>query len=264
MRSSTEPSPARVLAGGTANRGRVVRVGATVHRPRGPHTPAVHALLRHLEAAGFDGTPRVISISDRSEVVSYLEGDAAVEPLAPWALTLDAVAGVGELLLRYHRAAEGFDGRALAWQRSVPTRWRGPVVAHNDVNPANVVFRAGRPAALIDFDLAAPATPAWDLAVTACFWSPLRAAEDVGDDRSGQVHARFRALLDGYGAPRALRREVADACVAANGWIAGIIEDASLQGHPAFGRLWASQAQMYARADRWLRSNQGRLADAAR
>ena len=37
------------LLGGTANRGRVHRVGDTVRRPLRPTAPAVHALLRHLE-----------------------------------------------------------------------------------------------------------------------------------------------------------------------------------------------------------------------
>ena len=40
------------LAGGDVTEG-VVRIGDTVRRPAGPHSPLVHALLRHLEAAGF-------------------------------------------------------------------------------------------------------------------------------------------------------------------------------------------------------------------
>jgi Ser/Thr protein kinase RdoA (MazF antagonist) len=259
MRSPTDQ---QLLSGGTANRGRVVRVGDTVHRPRGSYTPAVHALLRHLDTAGFSAVPRVLDDDDRTEVLTYLPGTAATEPLADWALTSAAVVGVGRLLRRYHRAARGFDGRGLTWQRTVPAPWRGSLVTHNDVNPANVIFRGSRPAALIDFDLAAPATPAWELAIAACFWAPLRDAADVGDSRADLIHSRFRDLLDGYGAPAALRREVAEACIAANAWIAGIIEDASLSGHPAFGRLWASQAEMYARADDWLRRNHGRLLDA--
>jgi hypothetical protein len=44
------------LAGGNMSGG-VVRVGDTVRRPAGPWTPAVHALLTHLHAAGFRGAP---------------------------------------------------------------------------------------------------------------------------------------------------------------------------------------------------------------
>jgi Ser/Thr protein kinase RdoA (MazF antagonist) len=252
------------LPGGTANRGRILRVGDTVHRPRGVHSRSVHALLDHLVRRGFTQAPRVVTADNRTEVLTYLEGTAATEPLAAWALENDAIHGVGALLRAFHDHASDFDASGRVWQRPVPAPWRGPLVTHNDVNPANVIFRAAQPVALIDFDLAAPATAAWELAVTACFWAPLRNADDILDSRQGNVQRRFRILLDGYGAPTALRQEVAQAALAANGWIASIIEDASRRGHPAFGRLWAAKSQMYARADDWLRRNEGRLIDAAR
>ncbi len=277
MRLPTEDGP---LAGGTANRGRVVRMGDTVHRPAGIHTPAVHRLLTHLAASGFTGSPRVVEDGDvdqglgRVEVLTYIEGSAATEPLAPWALTEGAVASVGELLRDYHRHASTFGpgGSATAapvdetmrWQRPVPARWRGTLITHNDVNPANVIFRDDRAVALIDFDLAAPGTPAWELAVAACFWAPLRDDSDIGDSRRGVGLERFRMLLDGYRASPALRADVVTATPDANAWIAAIIHDASLRGHPAFGRLWAAEAEIYARADTWLRLNRGRLTAAAR
>jgi Ser/Thr protein kinase RdoA (MazF antagonist) len=235
-----------------------------VHRPRGGYSPAVHALLGHLDAAGFTAAPRVLGGNRRAEVLTYIEGTAATEPLADWALTDDALISVGQLLRRYHRSAADFDGAAQQWQRAVPPRWRGPLVTHNDTNPANVIFRDGRAAALIDFDLAAPGCAAWELAVAACFWAPLRDEADVADSRQGESAERLRELLDGYGAPVALRLDVVEACVAANEWIAAIIHDASLRGHPAFGRLWAAQAQVYDRADAWIRKYEGRLADAVR
>jgi Ser/Thr protein kinase RdoA (MazF antagonist) len=252
------------LPGGTANRGRVVRVGDTVHRPRGRYSGAVHALLDHLADSGFDAAPRVIGSDRRAEVLTYIDGLAATEPLADWALTGDALTSVGRLLRRYHHSAADFDGSAQHWQRAVPARWRGPLVTHNDTNPANVIFRDGHAVALIDFDLAAPGCAAWELAVAACFWAPLRDETDVADHRQGESFGRLRVLLDGYGASAALRLEVVEACVAANEWIAAIIHDASLRGHPAFGRLWAAQAEVYDRADRWIRRNQVGLSRAVR
>ena len=61
MRSRTDDGP---LPGGTANHGRIVRVGDTVHRPRGPHSPSVHALLDHLGRHGFAGAPHVLATDD--------------------------------------------------------------------------------------------------------------------------------------------------------------------------------------------------------
>ena len=61
------------LAGG--NESGAVRVGDTVRRPAGPWTRSVHALLRHLEAVGFDEHGR--------EVLTCLPGDT-VGTARPW------------------------------------------------------------------------------------------------------------------------------------------------------------------------------------
>jgi hypothetical protein len=244
---------ADALPGGVANRGRVVRVGGTVHRPRGSHSDAVHDLLRHLELSGFDGAPHVVGKYRDTEVLSYIDGVAANPPEPEWALTDDALYSVAVLLRNYHRHARGFgvpDG--LAWQRPVPVPWGGDIVTHNDPHPANVVFRDGRAVALIDFDLAAPGSVAFELAVAACFWAPLREERDIHDSRAGRALQRFRLLLDGYGASPELRRDVVRATRAANAWISDIIEDGQRAGHPAFAAEWATWGGRYARAAGWL------------
>jgi hypothetical protein len=38
-----------------------IRHGTTILRPAGPWTPAVHALLRHLEQVGYPASPRVVA-----------------------------------------------------------------------------------------------------------------------------------------------------------------------------------------------------------
>ncbi|MGH8963284.1 MAG: phosphotransferase enzyme family protein [Jatrophihabitantaceae bacterium] len=261
MRQQIDDGP---LAGGTANRGRVIRIGDTVHRPVGAHTPAVHALLRHLAGRGFTAVPRVIGVNERAEIVGYLEGTAATDPVPAWALTDDALVSVGALLRGYHAACAGFDASRWSWQRPVPAQWQGPIVTHNDLNPANVIFRGGRAAALIDFDLAAPGAAAFDLAVTACFWAPLRADADIEDSRRGSAIARFRLLLDGYGAEVELRREVVAATGAANRWIADVIEENANRGHPAFGRLWQDAMGLHRRASGWLSAHTDDLLRASR
>ena len=68
------------LAGGVSNYGLVVRLGDTVHRPQTARSPAVHALLQHLERVGFDGAPRYLGQDDAGrEVLSYVEGEAAAK-----------------------------------------------------------------------------------------------------------------------------------------------------------------------------------------
>ena len=62
-----------VLHGGNTNT--VVRVGDTVRRTAGAWTPTVHALLRHLEATGFDAAPRALGLdAQRREMLTFIEG----------------------------------------------------------------------------------------------------------------------------------------------------------------------------------------------
>ncbi len=77
------------LSGGTANRGLVIRVGDTVLRPTAPCWRATHALLAHLSAVGFDGAPRVLAAGPCTETLTYIDGRAAVPPLAEETLTDD-------------------------------------------------------------------------------------------------------------------------------------------------------------------------------
>jgi hypothetical protein len=76
-----EDEPEIELEGGTVN-GAVMRVGDTVRRNTGPWTPSVHALLRHLEGAGFPYSSRVLGIDAKGrEVLGYIDG---VTGNIPW------------------------------------------------------------------------------------------------------------------------------------------------------------------------------------
>ena len=108
-------------------------------------------------------------------------------PYPAWSLTDAALRSVAELLRRYHEAVAGFDGTAHRWPRLPPEPYSGTLVCHNDPNLDNVVFRAGKAVALIDFDLASPGTALWDVAAAVRLWSPLRSDEYITDARRGQA-----------------------------------------------------------------------------
>ena len=151
----------------------VVRVGDTVRRPVGPHTPAVHALLHHFESVGFDGAPRVLGIDEQGrEILTFLEGTAA---LAPVPGSDELVAELGAFLRAMHAAQAGFRPDEHApWQRMVGAPAAGEVICHNDLFWPNVVVDGERLVGLIDWDLAAPAPRLHDLASAANFWVALR------------------------------------------------------------------------------------------
>jgi Phosphotransferase enzyme family len=254
----------RPLCGGTANRGRVVRVGDTVVRPTAPCWPATHALLRHLDSAGFDGAPRVLSAGPATETLTYIAGRAAVPPLPDDVLTDEALVSVADLLRRYHRAAASFDPASYAWPRPVPARYRTGLVSHNDVYPANVVFRDGRAVALIDFDLAGPGSAVWDFAAAARLFVPLLDEADIADSRQGRALERFRIFLMASGLPRASRIGVAEALVDNHDWTYAIVTEAAAAGHAGFADHWREVAPEAGRARRWCERHRRALLTAAR
>jgi hypothetical protein len=180
------------LEGGDLNV--VVRVGDTVRRPMGDHSPAVHALLRHFEEVGFDGVPRFLGIDEQGrEILSFVEGDAA---LAPVPAGDDVLVDLGRFLRRMHAAVAGFEPPADA-------KWfsggEGSIICHRDLFPPNVIFRGGKPAALIDWDLAGPADPLHDVISAASFWAPLRTDHESWGLPGDRRAERVRVLCDAYG-----------------------------------------------------------------
>jgi aminoglycoside phosphotransferase (APT) family kinase protein len=197
------------LAGGDVTEG-VVRVGDTVRRPVGRHSPLVHALLTHLESIGFDGAPRFLGVDGAGrEVLSYVHGEVAGRPRPAWIADEARLASVGRLVRAYDDAAASFmpppgalpDAQA-AEQPEVPPAPAYPpeLIGHVDITPENVVFRDGRACALIDFDLARPATRADEMFNAMMWWAPLSDPRDVDPLlQSVDVPRRARILADAYG-----------------------------------------------------------------
>ncbi|MEU6432162.1 phosphotransferase [Microbispora sp. NPDC046973] len=193
----------RRLPGGNTNG--AVRVGDTVRRVPGPWTPAVHALLRHLEDVGFEGAPRARGFDDQGrEVLSYLPGEVVgtARPWPAWVHGDDALRQVAGWLRDFHAAVAGFVPPADAMWREGGT-WRpGLVVGHNDAAPYNAAWADGRLTGFFDWDFAGPVTPEWDLAFTAFSWVPLHARHVVaaeGFTAFADRPRRLRLFLDAYG-----------------------------------------------------------------
>jgi hypothetical protein len=223
----------RSMPGGVGNAGAVVRAGDTVRRPVGPHTAAVAAFLEHLERAGFDGAPRHLGYDERGrEVLTYVPGDVPVhEPVPAWVLADDALVSVVTLVRRLHDAGRGFVPPAgVPWAWPPPAEYTGDLLCHNDVCRENVVFRAGRAYALIDFDYAAPATPAWEMASVLRHWVLALPGDRV---------ARTRLACATYGIDVA---EAVRALAVRLDWGIGMVRERAEQGHPGFVAMWAAGA----------------------
>ncbi len=185
-------------------RTRVSRRGDVVVRETGPWTPAVHALLRHLERVGFDAAPRLVGSGIDGygrETLTFIEGEFT-HP-GPW--TLQGAAALGRLLRDLHRATStfrpdpeavwfGWHGRDLGGPRRV--------IGHCDVAPWNIVARAGLPVGLIDWEFAGPVDPLVELAQLC--WLNAKLHDDIVAAREGlpplaERARQLAAIVDAYG-----------------------------------------------------------------
>lgn len=212
----------------------VVRVGDTVRRTAGPWTPAVHALLQHLEVAGFAGSPRSLGTDPQGrEVLTWVEGDQF-----PWYAD-DDLATFGGLVRELHDVTHGFAAPpGAAWQQMVGAP-EGPVICHNDLSADNVI-RTAAGLVLVDWDLAAPGPRLWDVAWAAYRWVPLyddatcARLEIPVPDRS----ARLRVLADAYGLDAADRAALSPTVEARLECLITTARTWGTEGRPGWVDVW--------------------------
>ena len=263
----------QVLIGGMDPRYAPVRVGDTVRRLAGSSGAAVEALLRHLEAVGFDGAPRHLGTDDRGrEVLSWVEGVVPLPPYPAWAMTDRALADLGGLVRRFHEATRSFVPlRDAAWATdwADPTAGRGApdaVICHNDLFAENVVFRDGRVVALIDFAMAAPGRPLWDVAIAAEIWAPLGdpARRDHPADLDGI--ARLGVLTRGYDLAPERAEELLGVLGEERKHTVANIHAEIAAGNESWIRNWAAAGgdERAAADDAWIAGHRGELIRAVR
>jgi hypothetical protein len=228
----------------------VVRAGDTVRREPSPNSAFVHAVLDWLEQHGWAGAPRFLGTDELGrEVLSFIEGHAAWEPVQPPAVTSDASLGrVAELVREFHDLTAG-----------TPLAAGREAVCHNDLAPKNTVYRDGgaglAPAAFIDWDLAAPGERIHDVAHVC--WQYLGLGPGVTDPAA--AGGRMRLICDAYGLPgrgRLLETILwwQDRC-----WRG--IEAGADSGDPAMIRLRARGSSRAVRAAfGWVARHRGELA----
>lgn len=254
------------LVGGDVTDG-VVRVGDTVRRPVRPHSAAVHALLRHLERSGFDAAPRFLGIDALGrEILTYVPGVTPPRPLPAYAAGDDALVGVARLLRRYHDAASGFtapEGTAFDTSASSNFDAAPEVVGHCDLTPDNVVFRDGRPVAMIDFDMARPTTRLFDVVTALRHWAPI--ADPIDRDPAHEdapVGPRIARFCAAYGLDATQRPRVLPGLrVRLDRSYTAMRDRARTRGGP-WARMWSAGAgPRLTRAIDWLDLNWDALED---
>jgi hypothetical protein len=253
-----------VLPSGHGHADPLVRVGATVRRPTGPYTASVHAYLRHLADMGLDAAPRVHGFdASGREVLDYIPGDVPRSPLPAWSCTDRALISVGRLLRRLHDASASFVAPSDAlWHEPLPpTMYAGHQVCHNDLVPDNVVFRGGRAVAFIDFDLAAPVDPIWDVAVAVRHWLPVRAECDREPAQLGSAPGpRLALFCQAYGLAAPDRARLLDAVLACTTYANDFVRIKAAAGEPAWVKAMAEgRCDRHSRSGEWLTAHRAEL-----
>jgi hypothetical protein len=244
------------LDGGIANAGQVIRVGPHVLRLASPHTGAIHAFLRAVRHAGFEGAPVPVGIDeDGRERLVFIDGDVPVSPYPEWSQSDTALASTARLLRGLHDAAHGFDPEGRTWNDALADPLGGALVCHNDVELSNVVFRDGIAVALLDFEFAAPGRPVYDLAQLARLCVPI---EDHVDQvrigwRPADRPARLRLIADAYGLDQDGRAELLRAMDDAIDQIEAAVRRGVDAGDPSAGAMLNLTGGIgkYARRRRW-------------
>ncbi|PRY16887.1 phosphotransferase enzyme family protein [Kineococcus rhizosphaerae] len=198
-----------ILTGGGVNE--VVRVGATVRRPTGPHSPRVHDLLRRLE--GFAGIPRVHSAAAGVEVLDFLPGQVSNYPLTPAAASVTALVSAAEFLRRFHDATAGFARELPRDGWMFPVADPVEVVCHGDYAPHNCVLDGERVVALIDFDTARPGPRLTDLGGAVYRWAQVSDPRNPGVPATQEQAARLARFCAAYGLDDADRAGLLDAVI---------------------------------------------------
>jgi hypothetical protein len=200
-------------------------------------------------------------------------------------MTDRALADLGRLVRRFHEATASFVPPADAewaadWAdptaghdgpggsaRSAGPAPSGAVITHNDLFPENVVFRDGRVVALIDFAMAAPGRPLWDLAIAAEMWGPL------GDPARRDRHprdldgiARFGVLARAYGLEPEGAGELVDVLVEERAHSTANVRAEIAAGNASWIRTWAAAGgdERAAADDAWIAAHREALIGAAR
>jgi hypothetical protein len=164
---------------------KVWRSSRGVHRTTGPWTATVHAFLRHLEAVGFPGAPRVIGMDDADrEVLSFIEGEVLADPTwqpgrptpwPDWAQSDNCLVESARLLRRLHEASASFvpPDNTVWRQHACSALAADEIVCHGDLGPHNTVYRGGIPLVFIDWDQIRPNHPLVEFGNAAWHFVPL-------------------------------------------------------------------------------------------
>jgi Ser/Thr protein kinase RdoA (MazF antagonist) len=205
----------------------VVRVGDTVRKPWTSTSRQVADFVGMLPDRGVD-VPRMLGRDDAGrQIIEFVPGRLA-EELLP--LSDSDLGRVGRLIRTIHDAAEPAGLPSDPWDVLIPAR-DADLICHNDLAPWNLIV--GERWVFIDWDGAGPSTRLWDLAYAAQAFT----LNDVTESPAIAAD-RLAALVDGYGADRALREALPRTMAERTEAMHELLRTAYLDGHQPWATMY--------------------------
>ncbi|MFZ1522915.1 MAG: aminoglycoside phosphotransferase family protein [Candidatus Saccharimonadales bacterium] len=154
---------------------KIIQNDDAVHRPTHYWAPAVHGLLEYLNSVDFKSVPQVLGVDEQGrEILSYIEGESGP---AGWSkiTTDEGLAKFAKYLRKYHDAVRNYKPPAGSkWAYGHDRLEPGEIICHGDFGPWNIVWDGNDPVGIIDWDMARPAKPEFDILYALEFATPFR------------------------------------------------------------------------------------------
>jgi aminoglycoside phosphotransferase (APT) family kinase protein len=171
-------------------------------------------------------------------VLTYVPGVAGGDDMVDELWSDECLVAVAELVRRFHDAAAEFiPPEGARWRRLAEAPDTGPLVCHNDLAPYNTIYREGRPVAFIDWDVAAPAPPLWDVAHAVWRFVDVTRNADAADVPA--LAARTRLFCDAYGLVD--RSTLLETILARQHALHATIRELAEAGDAAFVAMWGTE-----------------------
>ena len=181
----------------------VFRKAQMVKRPLGAWSPAIHQMLNWLHDHDFDTVPKLIQVTEDSEILSYIEGESILRPWSDVVRQDQWIVQLGQWLRKFQDTAKDFrlnNSAKFIWGTHEPDDHM--VVSHGDLGLWNCIHQNGMLKGVIDWDLARYGQPLDDLAYIAIEGVPLRNIVKAAHGHEVDdtvLYSRLKALCTGYG-----------------------------------------------------------------
>ncbi|MCJ8312763.1 MAG: aminoglycoside phosphotransferase family protein [Saccharospirillaceae bacterium] len=198
------------LSGG--REGKIHKMDNKVFRPSNSWTKAVHDFLNFMHSQNLEFVPKVLSLNESLECVSFMPGEVYNYPLPSFFLSDDMLISASSLLKNFHKYGHMYIKQLNGHEQwMLPIQQPVEVMCHGDFAPYNVTIQNNKASGIIDFDTLKPGPIMSDIAYAIYRWVPFTNPNnpDSYSDLKGQIK-RANVFMHNYGLSKSQRGSLVD------------------------------------------------------